>query len=328
MGTSIVKYSMATDESTVDAAWGVLRDGSIFALSTSLEHHRDLMDWYFNSRQSFDAAIDSNAIDNRDVHYHSPISRNVQLFAQGLNYASHRAESGVSIGAEDEENLLFYKASSSIVGPNETIIRPKSCELLDYEIELGLAIKADIHSEISIKEADLKHYIGGLFLCNDVSARDFMFGAPMIQWFKGKSQRTFCPTGPVLYLMDDEDFKNLYKLELILKLNGEVKQKALTEQLIHKPAKTLSEISQFSDINNGDCILTGTPGGVLAGHSLKAGLAIILNFTNDKKRRQKFVAAQKAQAKFLQPGDKLELAIRSTDGNIDLGTQTNAIADA
>ena len=129
-------------------------------------------------------------------------------------------------------------------------------------------------------------YVGALVLCNDVSARDFMFGAPMLQWFKGKGQRTFCPLGPVLYLLDEPDFAQFYELELTLKLNGEVKQQATTDQLIHKPPKTITEISAFANLSVGDCILTGTPGGVLAGHSPKAGLAIVMNLTNDQKRRE------------------------------------------
>ena len=128
--------------------------------------------------------------------------------------------------------------------------------------------------------------------------------------------------------MDESDFTHLYQLELTLKLNGEVKQNAVTDQLIHRPPKTLTEISAFADIHAGDCILTGTPGGVLAGHSRQAGLAIALNLTNDDKRRAKFVAAQKKHATFLQPGDVLELTIKSADGALDLGAQRNEVVDA
>ena len=78
----------------------------------------------------------------------------------------------------------------------------------------------------------------------------------------------------------------------------------------------------------GDCLLTGTPGGILAGTNLKIGLAILLNFTNDEKRRMKFTQAQLARSKFLEPGDVLELSIKTADGAIDLGSQRNVIADA
>jgi 2-keto-4-pentenoate hydratase/2-oxohepta-3-ene-1,7-dioic acid hydratase in catechol pathway len=321
---SVVNYSVT--EST-DQRWGIMRAGEVYPIGIEFPDHRALMRCYFGDRAAFDAAIGDEALDSGSLSYNAPIARDVQLYCQGLNYADHRAESGVS-DKGDEENLIFMKAASSICGPNDTIVRPKGCQLLDYEIELGLVLRRDISEPTRITEQQLADYVGGLVLCNDVSARDLMFGAPMLQWFRGKSQRTFCPTGPVLYLLDGEDLAQLYSLELKLKMNGELKQDAVTSQLIHRPAQTLSEISGFADLREGDCLLTGTPGGILAGASPKAALAILLNFTNDAKRRDKFTRAQLAKSKFLEPGDVLELQIRTADGSIDLGTQTNQIADA
>ena len=323
MGTAVVKYSL---KNSSDIQWGVLRGDDIFELNEAFHHQSDIINLYFSARDTFDAIISSTAIPSDRVDFHSPISVKTQLFAQGLNYADNRSEA--EFDATQKENLIFYKASSSLTGPNNDIIRPQKCQLLDYEIELGITLKKSISVETHITEQNLSEYVGGLFLCNDVSALDIMFGAPMLQFFKGKGQRTFCPAGPVLYLTEPDDFKKLDQLELVLKLNGEVKQKALTEQLIHKPAKTLSEISQFADMHTGDCLLTGTPSGVLAGKSLKVGLSILLNFTNDKKRKKKFIAAQKAASTFLTPGDILELSIKSVDGSINLGTQRNKIVDS
>jgi 2-keto-4-pentenoate hydratase/2-oxohepta-3-ene-1,7-dioic acid hydratase in catechol pathway len=324
VGLSIVNYSTGENES---GTWGVLRDSGIYPIHTDFIDHRQLMAAYFNQREQFDNAIGDTPVDASSVRFNSPVSQDVQLYCQGLNYADHRAESGAS-EEEDEENLVFMKAASSICGPDDTILRPRDCQLLDYEIELGLVLKTDIDQPTNISEAELSQYVGALVLVNDVSARDLMFGAPMLQWFRGKSQRTFCPTGPVLYLMDDGDFEQLYSLELTLTLNGEVKQNAVTGQLIHKPAKTLSEISGFANLLAGDCLLTGTPGGVLAGANLKVAMAILLNFQKDEKRREKFTRAQLARTRFLEPGDVLELSIRTTDGAIDLGRQRNQIADA
>jgi 2-keto-4-pentenoate hydratase/2-oxohepta-3-ene-1,7-dioic acid hydratase in catechol pathway len=324
VGLSIVNYSTGENES---GTWGVLRDSGIYPIHTDFIDHRQLMAAYFNQREQFDNAIGDRPVDASSVRFNSPVSQDVQLYCQGLNYADHRAESGAS-EEEDEENLVFMKAASSICGPDDTILRPRDCQLLDYEIELGLVLKTDIDQPTNISEAELSQYVGALVLVNDVSARDLMFGAPMLQWFRGKSQRTFCPTGPVLYLMDDGDFEQLYSLELTLTLNGEVKQNAVTGQLIHKPAKTLSEISGFANLLAGDCLLTGTPGGVLAGANLKVAMAILLNFQKDEKRREKFTRAQLARTRFLEPGDVLELSIRTTDGAIDLGRQRNQIADA
>ena len=324
MGTAIVNYSVNNEPGS---HWGIQRGSEVFPIRQQFADHRQLLDCYFNDRAAFDAQVEGQGIAADSLTYEAPVARDIQLFCQGLNYASHRAESGVD--ADDhEENLLFMKAASSICGPNDTILRPRGCQLLDYEIELGLVLKRDLAPATTVSEGDLGQYIGGLVLCNDVSARDLMFGAPMLQWFRGKSQRTFCPMGPVLYLVDEADVARLYSLELKLWMNGELKQDAVTDQLIHRPAKTLTEIADFSAMAKGDCLLTGTPGGILGGASLKVALAILLNFTNDGKRREKFTRAQLARTRFLAPGDVLELQIRTPDGAIDLGRQRNEIEEA
>ena len=325
MGISIVRYTQDADSTP---RWGVLRDGQVYPLTLDTGHHRDVMDAYYRDRAGFDAAISPAGVAAGLVSYLAPLSQDIQLLCQGLNYASHRAEGGLKEDSQDDENLIFYKASSTISAPNATILRPVGCELLDYEIELGLVMKADVPAGAQVTEENLADYLGGLILCNDVSSRDLMFGAPILQWFKGKSQRTFCPVGPVLYLLDAEELPQLYQLRLVLKMNGEVKQDALTDQLIHRPPKTLTELAEFTDVKNGDLLLTGTPGGVIVNMTLKTGLAVMLNLTDEKKRRKKFVAAQLAKFRYLQPGDVLELEIKSTDGSIDLGRQRNEIAEA
>ena len=329
MGTSVVRY---TSTSSDTPSWGVLKDTAIYPLDIDSDHHRDVMKLYFNNRAKFNAAIGTNVVDESSVEYLSPISQQIQLIVQGMNYASHRAEGGIfnddDKAAAEDENLIFSKASSSISKPNETILRPKGVELLDYEIELGLVMKTEINKAITVTDDNLGDYIGGVILANDVSARDAMFGAPAMQWYKGKSQRTFCPLGPVLYLLDEGDIEQIYSFELKLHRNGELKQHSTTDQLIHKPPKTLTEISVFTNLQIGDCILTGTPGGVLMNLNLKTALAILLNLKNDFKRRKKLTEAQLARESFLQPGDILELEIHSTDGSINLGKQRNAIAEA
>lgn len=320
MGKSIVNF---TRNDRAGSSWGILEDGKVYPLLECYKSHRELMSSYFSNKEMFVENISETGLDPQSLKFNSPVSPDVQLFCQGLNYADHREESG----GGGEESSVFMKAASSICGPNETILRPQGCQLLDYEIELALVLKEGLTQLTKIDDKNLASYVGGLVLCNDVSARDFMFGAPMLQWFKGKSQRTFCPMGPVLYLMDEDDFKYLFSLQLILKLNGNVKQSATTDLLIHRPAETLSEISGFADMAAGDCLLTGTPGGVLAQTNIKVGLSILLNFTNDKKRRQKFTQAQLSRTRFLEPGDQLELSIRTANGEIDLGVQRNEIAD-
>lgn len=324
MGTALLRVGKDKDSA---AFWAVLRNQQAFALDFNNAHQRDLIDFYYKQRDAFESAIDSNAIDPESLHYFSPLHQQTQLFAQGLNYADHREETGSS-NNEDEQNLIFTKAPSSLCGAFDDIIKPRHCQLLDYEIELGLVLKQGIDRSMTITESTLPDYIGGLIICNDVSARDEQFGVPMMQWFKGKSYRTFCPAGPILYLMDTDDFSQLYRLQLSLSLNGELKQQANTAQLIHKPAKSLSEISAFANLESGDCLLTGTPGGVQLNANLKTGLAIMLNLKDDRKRRAKFVAAQQKVAPYLTNGDTLQLQIKSADGSINLGTQLNTIKDA
>ncbi|MEH6567757.1 MAG: fumarylacetoacetate hydrolase family protein [Halioglobus sp.] len=324
MGISVVNYSEHDGGSDL---WGILREGTIYPLKTLYLSHREVMTSYFSDREAFVGDVSEKTLSPSDVQFNSPISKDVQLFCQGLNYADHRAESGVA-DAPHEENLLFMKAASSICAPNETILRPKDCKLLDYEIELALVMKEGVSKSTPITDGNLSQYVGGIVLCNDVSARDIMFGSPVLQWFRGKSQPTFCPMGPVLYLMDEADFDKLYSLEMTLKLNGKVKQSASTNLLIHRPAPTLTDLSSFAGFSAGDCLLTGTPGGVLVNVNLKTGLSIILNFKNDVKRRKKFIEAQLAQTRFLEPGDVLELSLKTPDGSIDLGCQRNEIADA
>jgi 2-keto-4-pentenoate hydratase/2-oxohepta-3-ene-1,7-dioic acid hydratase in catechol pathway len=326
MGIPVIRYRGVGKETPV---WGVLRDDKVFPLrQIEAADHRELMALFFQDRPRFDAALDSEAIALAELSLCAPLSSDIQIFCQGLNYVDHRLEGGMDEGSEQAENLLFMKAASSICGPHDDIIKPANCELLDYEIELGLVMRAGLSAPTEIAEDELGQWIGGLVLANDVSARDFMFGAPAMQWFKGKSQRTFCPLGPVLYLLEDGDLDKLYDLELVLKLNGVVKQQASTDLLIHKPAKTLTDIAEFADLRCGDCVLTGTPGGVLVGINLKTALSIILNMRDDEKRRRKFVAAQLARTPFLKAGDVLELEIRTGDGSIDLGRQRSRIVEA
>ena len=324
MGTSIVKYHQKND---LTPCWGVLSGKVIHKINLDFMDHKDLMNCYLNDRTNFDSAIEDTNISQNSVTFHSPISRNIQLFAQGVNYIEHREEGGLKTNG-DEEASFFAKSPSSISGPNDDIVRPEDCELLDYEIELGILLKKELHKHTKVTDDTLGDYIGGLFLSNDVSSRDNMFGAPMMQWYRGKSHRTFCPIGPVLYLLDKGDISQLYNLQLTLKMNGKVRQDSVTSQLMHKPPKALTDLSEFTDVHVGDCVLTGTPGGVIGGKSLKTMLAVLLNFKNDKKRREKLRVAQKSIATFLQPGDVLELEIKSLDGSIDLGRQTNTIVQA
>ncbi|MEM7218633.1 MAG: fumarylacetoacetate hydrolase family protein [Pseudomonadota bacterium] len=308
--------------------WAVVHGDEFALLPDQYPTHRELLDDYRERPERFEA-VALPRVPAGETQLRAPISADVQIFCQGLNYASHREEGGASrtAAAKKGQNLIFSKPPSSICGPRDAIVRPRGCELLDYEVELGLVMRRDIAPHANITEANLLDYVGGITLANDVSARDFMFGAPMLQWFKGKGQRTFCPLGPTLYLLGEGDDDLLNHLRLTLALNGEIRQDATTDLLIHKPAETLTELAGFTDVRRGDLLLTGTPGGVILNATPKVGLAILINFTNDERRRRKLIKSLRG-VRFLQPGDKLRLTLTSRDGTLDLGHQASTIVDA
>lgn len=256
----------------------------------------------------------------------SPITADATLVCQGLNYGEHVKEAG---HAERKANLLFLKASSSLSGPYDDIVRPDGVELLDYEVEVGVVLRASPQAGVVLDDTNLADVVAGFVLCNDVSARDVMFGASFLQWFQGKSYRTFCPAGPVLYLpARDELAAAAEALEISLTYNDEIRQSANTSQLIYKPAETLGHIAAIMDLKRGDMILTGTPGGVLA--HVTPGVAKTLqdNLFNDAARRQGFVDELRKSSPFLQPGDILSLKMSDTRGGIDLGAQKTAVVAA
>ena len=320
MGICVARFQ----ESEEVVRWGIVENNLVMPLSTHYASHRDLMDAFSDDPTSlqFDAEA---AVPLDALNLLSPVTADVQIFCQGLNYASHQEEGGVKTGKG--QNLIFTKPPSSICGPRDDIIRPANCQLLDYEVELALVLKRDVPADTEITNENLLDYVGGFTLANDVSARDLCFGAPMLQWFKGKGHRTFCPTGPILYLMDSEEVDLLSNLRLTLSMNGESRQDATTDQLIFKPDETLTELAGFTNLMKGDMLLTGTPGGVILNASPKVGLAIVMNFTNDKKRREKLIKSQKG-VRYLQPGDQLKLSLETKDGSRHFGSQMNTIRDA
>lgn len=254
----------------------------------------------------------------------SPITHDGNIYCQGTNYAEHREEAGFT-QQKPAYNLLFMKSPSTLSAANTNIICPQDVQLLDYEIELGLVLKQDITEETNITTQNIGDYIGGLVIANDVSARDIQIVEQ--QWFKGKSYRTFCPTGPYLYLLEQDEIHYLNDLELILRVNDEVRQHSFSDQLLFKPTDTLTEMSTIFDLRIGDLILTGTPGGVC----LRLNKDILekmidINTTYEEKINY-FVDTQKENG-YLQPGDIIELEIRSRDHYIDLGKQRSTVVQS
>ena len=182
-----------------------------------------------------------------------PLSRPSKIVCVGLNYAKHAAESGMDV---PQEPVLFFKATSAIVGPFDDIVIPKGSKKTDWEVELAVVIGKKA-SYISEKEA--MNYVAGYVLHNDVSERNFQIERSG-QWVKGKSCDTFAPIGPFIATIDEIDDPN--NLNLWLKLNGEEMQNSSTSDFIFNIQYVVSYISQFMTLLPGDVISTGTPFGV------------------------------------------------------------------
>ena len=323
MGLSVIRFS--THEGS-DPCWGFLEMDRVYRLPWEDQQLVTIVENLESRRAQALANAQDTGLALSEVTLLSPLTSDCALICQGLNYAQHQAEAGLAQkDIRPEDNLIFAKSSASLCGARDDIIRPAECDLLDYEAELGLVIRRTIDAPVSLTAESLGDYVAGFVICNDVSARDQQIGAPGMQWFKGKSYRTFCPAGPVLYLLDEGEIEYLERLNISLQVNGEVRQQASTAQLLHKPHDTLSYLSRFSNLRPGDCLLTGTPGGVALEMDTKTGLAILLNMRRDRRRKQKFRQAQLHRKAYLQDGDVVELQISSDDDVISLGEQRNTV---
>lgn len=256
-----------------------------------------------------------------EVELASPITSNQQLVCQGLNYRSHLIESGQDPDARSF-NLFFRKASSALAPATVDIVRPRHVELLDYELELGLVLGRAIDGPLDVTHALLPELIGAVVMTNDVSARDVQL--PEGQFYKGKSYRTFAPTGPWLAILAPEELARLGELELTLTVNGEPRQRGRVAELVYGPAETLAELSRIQDLAAGDLICTGTPGGValrLPGAAAQRAAALL----PERLRWRLFLRSQRRVARYLQPGDEVVSRIRTPDGALDLGEQRNRV---
>lgn len=184
----------------------------------------------------------------------------------GLNYADHAAESGMAVPPEP---VIFMKATSAIVGPNDDLIIPRGSEKTDWEVELGIVIGKTAKY---VSEEDALDYVAGYCTVHDVSERAFQTERAG-QWTKGKSCDTFGPTGP--WLVTKDEVADPQDLKMWLKVNGETMQDGSTKTMVYGVRHLVSYLSQFMSLQPGDIISTGTPPGVGMGMDpqryLKAG---------------------------------------------------------
>ena len=176
-----------------------------------------------------------------------------KFIAIGLNYSDHASESGMEI---PKEPIIFQKASSSIIGPNDHVILPKESKKLDWEIELAFVVGKET---INISETEAPEHILGYCIVNDISEREWQLERGG-NWTKGKSADTFGPMGP--YLVTKDEIPDINNLSLKLKVNEKIMQKRNTDKMIFNVNFILSYLSKFMSLQPGDVVTTGTPPGV------------------------------------------------------------------
>jgi 2-keto-4-pentenoate hydratase/2-oxohepta-3-ene-1,7-dioic acid hydratase in catechol pathway len=213
-----------------------------------------------------------------------PMCRPSKIVCIGLNFRDHAAESGM---AEPTEPVIFFKATSSIVGPDDPLVMPRNATKVDWEVELAVVIERAA-SYVTPEQAP--DHIAGYALHNDYSERAFQLERGG-QWSKGKSADTFAPLGP--FLATPDEIPDPAHLRMWLSVNGTMRQDSTTAQMIFSVPALVSYVSQFMTLLPGDVISTGTPAGVGLGMKppvyLKPGDVVALGIDALGESRQKVV---------------------------------------
>lgn len=187
-----------------------------------------------------------------DVRLHAPLTNPPRIFAIGLNYRDHAAESKMALPPVP---VVFFKMSTAIIGPGDAIVLPENTNEPDYEAELAFVIGK---GGFRISASDWRDHVYGYTIINDVSARDVQRATS--QWSLAKSFPTFCPMGPAIVPADQID--DPHELDISLSINGEVLQNSNTRELIFKVPELIEYISSITPLLPGDIVSTGTPAGV------------------------------------------------------------------
>jgi|TARA_B110001450_G_scaffold171525_1_gene159983 ureidoglycolate lyase/2,4-diketo-3-deoxy-L-fuconate hydrolase len=224
---------------------------------------RDLSAYVSDIDQAFlagDAASDVAKLDlstlpiiDSNERIGQPIACVGKFICVGLNYADHAAETGVDVPSEP---VLFMKATSAVMGPNDTVLLPPGSEKSDWEVELGVVIGKEAKY---VTEENAMDHVAGFCVINDLSEREYQLEKEG-QWCKGKGCDTFGPVGPCLVTPDEvAEFNDL---GIWLELNGKRMQDGNTSTMVYKVPFLVHYISQFMSLQPGDIISTGTPPGV------------------------------------------------------------------
>lgn len=302
---------------TADAWWVATANGAIKVNTDATTTGELLAD-----RVAIDAAAaGSQAVPVDSLMPLSPVTTPCRVVAQMTNYASHVKDAGM-----DPASIpltFFRKASGSIAGPYDDIIKPAHVRFLDYEVEIGLVIGREIPVGTDITEENLADYIAGLVVTNDVSARDVQL--PKTQFYESKSYPTFTPSGPMLVLLETGELKRFGDLRLRLRVNGEIRQDAIVNgDMIYPPVQALQALARFQRLDAGDLVLTGTPIGTALGAPPKP-IEVIGSLLPPKVKWKAFFNRQAKNPKYLHDGDVVETSAATDDGAIDLGAQRNVV---
>lgn len=214
-----------------------------------------------------------------------PVGRPSKIVCIGLNFRDHAAESKMD---PPKEPVIFFKSTTSLVGPNDALKIPRNAEKVDWEVELAVVIGK---KATYLTESEALDYVAGYVLHNDYSERSFQLERGG-QWVKGKSADTFAPLGPFLATRDE--LPNCDRLAMWLKVNGEFRQRSSTSEMIFQVRFLVSYVSQFMTLLPGDVMSTGTPAGVGLGMKppqyLKAGDVVELGVEGLGESKQTVVA--------------------------------------
>jgi 2-keto-4-pentenoate hydratase/2-oxohepta-3-ene-1,7-dioic acid hydratase in catechol pathway len=271
-------------------------------------------------------AIDSAAASGETVpvaslRLLSPVTAPCRVVAQMTNYVSHVKD--VNMDPKATPLAFFRKASGSISGPFDDIVKPDHVRLLDYEVEIGLVIGRELPVGADVTDANLADYVAALVVTNDVSARDVQL--TKTQFYESKSYPSFTPVGPALVLVDADELKRFGDLRVQLRVNGEIRQNMLVEgDILYPPVQALQALARFQRLDVGDLVLTGTPVGTALSAPPKPVQTISSLLPAALKWRM-FFAGQARNTKYLHDGDVVEATVATDDGAIDLGTQRTVV---
>jgi 2-keto-4-pentenoate hydratase/2-oxohepta-3-ene-1,7-dioic acid hydratase in catechol pathway len=309
---------------TADGWWvvtpaGLVRLGLAAATTAELLADRAVLDEAVQAAQAAAAAPD-DAVRAESVELLSPVTAPARVVAQAVNYRSHALDSGMD--PRPVPPAFFRKASHSLTGPAGDILRPDGIGFLDYEVELGLVIGADLPVGTTVTDTSLARYVAALVVTNDISARQIQL--TKTQFYEAKSYPTFTPAGPWLTLVDAADLAELDSLRLTLSVNGQVRQDSTVADMIVRPAQALTLLARFQPMAPGDLLLTGTPGGTALKAPAKAAgkLAGLLPAAT---RWRLFFRREARNPRYLRDGDVITTTIGSADGRLNLGTQHNTV---